>query len=49
MFWTYVRNSREGLTLRAYGVVLVTTCPYDLTKLKWRHKSTGEATPVPSQ
>ena len=27
--------------MRAYGLILVTTCPYDLTKLKLRHKSTG--------
>jgi hypothetical protein len=42
------RGQPEG-TLIAYVLTLVTICPYELTKLKWRHKSTGEPPLVPSQ
>ena len=43
-FWIYRGNSVGGepeRTLRAYGLILVTTCTYDLTKLKWRNMPTG--------
>src|SRR4051812_38584397 len=39
-FWMYRGNSLGGepdRTLRSYGLILVTTCTSDLTKLKWRH------------